>query len=53
MISRLLLPASAVVLVAAVCAVPTSPIETPLRAQGPDVGTEAQREAGKTLYLKN
>ena len=24
----------------------------PVRAQGPDVGTEAQRESGKTLYLK-
>jgi mono/diheme cytochrome c family protein len=24
-----------------------------VRAQSPDVGTEAQREAGKTLYLKN
>ena len=35
------------------CAGPTGPIETPLRAQGPDVGTEAQRESGKTLYLKN
>ena len=28
------------------------PMEAPLRAQGPDVGTEAQRESGKTLYLK-
>jgi cytochrome c len=24
-----------------------------VRAQGPDVGTEAQRESGRTLYLKN
>ena len=24
----------------------------PVRAQGPDVGTEAQRESGKNLYLK-
>jgi len=28
--------------------VPTEPV----RAQGPDVGTEAQRESGKALYLK-
>jgi mono/diheme cytochrome c family protein len=25
----------------------------PVRTQGPDVGTEAQRESGKALYLKN
>ena len=25
----------------------------PVRAQGPDIGTEAQRESGKTLYVKN
>ena len=24
-----------------------------MRAQGPDIGTDAQRESGKTLYLKN
>lgn len=30
------------------CAAPTGPV----RAQGPDVGTEAQRESGKALYLK-
>ena len=29
------------------------PTEIPLRAQGPDIGTDAQRESGKTLYLKN
>ena len=28
------------------------PMETPLRAQGPDIGTEAQRESGKALYGK-
>ena len=50
---RLLLPASVAVLVAALCASATGPMETPLRAQGPDVGTEAQRESGKALYLKN
>jgi DMSO reductase family type II enzyme heme b subunit len=30
-----------------------SPAEIPLRAQGPDIGTDAQRASGKTLYLKN
>ena len=24
-----------------------------VRAQGPDIGTDAQRESGKALYLKN
>ena len=38
--------------IALLCAAPTGPMETPLRAQGPDIGTEAQRESGKTLYLK-
>ena len=28
-------------------------MEIQLRAQGPDTGTEAQRESGKNLYLKN
>jgi mono/diheme cytochrome c family protein len=36
------------VLIAFLCAAPTGLV----RAQGPDVGTEAQRESGKTLYLK-
>ena len=36
------------VLVASLWAVPAGSV----RAQAPDVGTEAQREAGKTLYLK-
>ena len=40
------------VLVALLYAAPAGLMETPLRAQGPDVGTEAQRESGKTLYLK-
>ena len=26
---------------------------TPVRAQGADLGTDAQRESGKTLYMKN
>jgi mono/diheme cytochrome c family protein len=33
-------------------AAPAGLMETQLRAQAPDVGTEAQRESGKTLYLK-
>ena len=37
------------VLAALLCAAPTGSV----RAQGPDLGTEAQRESGKTLYLKN
>ena len=51
MISRLL-RASVVVLLASLYASPSGPSGTPLRAQGPDVGTEAQRESGKVLYLK-
>ena len=35
-------------LVVLLCAAPTGSV----RAQGPDVGTEAQRESGKKLYLK-
>ena len=38
----------AVLIVASLCAAPTGL----LRAQGPDVGTDAQRESGKVLYLK-
>jgi len=29
------------------------PTEIPLSAQGPDLGTDAQRQSGKTLYDKN
>jgi mono/diheme cytochrome c family protein len=49
-----LLRASVVVLVASWYASSTGsgPMETPLRAQGPDIGTEAQRESGKVLYAK-
>jgi mono/diheme cytochrome c family protein len=36
------------VLVAWLCAAPAGPV----RAAGPDVGTDAQRESGKKLYLK-
>jgi mono/diheme cytochrome c family protein len=36
------------VLIAWLCAAPTGSV----RAQGPDVGTDAQRESGKTLYLR-
>jgi mono/diheme cytochrome c family protein len=37
------------VLIASLCAA----LAGSVRAQAPDVGTEAQRESGKTLYLKN
>ena len=48
MTSRLIVRASAAVLIALVCTLPMRG----LRAQGPDVGTDAQRESGKQLYLK-
>ena len=48
LIARSFLVALAV-LVASICATPSGAV----RAQGPDVGTEAQRESGKRLYLKN
>jgi mono/diheme cytochrome c family protein len=50
------------VLVAAVCAAVAGAMRAPalsdvvvvgVQAQGPDVGTDAQRESGKQLYLKN
>jgi mono/diheme cytochrome c family protein len=40
--------AGSALLLASLCAALTGP----LGAQGPDIGTEAQREAGKPLYLK-
>ena len=40
------------VLAGVLWAAPAGLMETPLRAQAPDLGTEAQRESGKTLYLK-
>ena len=48
MTSRLILPGCVAVLVALLCA-PTLQL---VRAQGPDLGTDAQRESGKKLYLK-
>jgi len=48
MTSRLRFRACVAVLVACVCA-PTMPL---VRAQGPDLGTEAQRESGKRVYVK-
>ena len=48
MISRLCVA----VLVASLCVWTMDPTGTQLRAQGPDIGTDAQRESGKTLYLK-
>ena len=51
---RLMLRAGLAVLFAALLyAWSVGPMATPLRAQGPDIGTDAQRESGKTLYLKN
>jgi mono/diheme cytochrome c family protein len=48
MTSPLIPRACLAVLIALWCAAPTGLV----RAQGPDLGTEAQREAGKQLYLK-
>ena len=48
MTSRLISRGCVAVLVALLCA-PTMQL---VRAQGPDLGTEAQRESGKKLYLK-
>jgi mono/diheme cytochrome c family protein len=51
-----------VVLIVWLCAVTMGSLRAPalsdavavrIEAQGPDIGTEAQRESGKTLYLKN
>ncbi len=52
MISRLKSRVCVAVLFASLCAWPMGPTGTQLRAQAPDVGTDAQRESGKTLYLK-
>ena len=48
MTSRLTPRGFAAILIAVLCAVPMGLV----RAQGPDLGTEAQRESGKALYLK-
>jgi mono/diheme cytochrome c family protein len=63
MTSRLLgLRACFAVLIVWLCAVAIGSVRAPVlsdaiavgvEAQGPDVGTEAQREAGKALYLRN
>ena len=42
------LATAAAALIAALCVVPSRSV----RAAGPDVGTDAQRQAGRTLYLK-
>jgi mono/diheme cytochrome c family protein len=49
MISRLILCVA--VLLVSLCAWTIGTTES-VRAQGPDLGTDAQRESGKTLYLK-
>jgi cbb3-type cytochrome c oxidase subunit III len=62
MIQRLVSRGCVVVLFASLCVGTTAPVGTPalsgagvvrLEAQGPDLGSEAQRESGKALYLKN
>ena len=63
MTSRLIgLRACFAVLIVWLCAVAMGSVRAPVlsdaivvgvEAQGPDVGTEAQRESGKTLYLRN
>ena len=59
MTSRLTLRGCVAVLIAWLCAVTMGSVRAPVlsdavvvgvEAQGPDVGTEAQRESGKTLY---
>ena len=51
MINRLI-ACVAVLFVSLLYARTMGPAELQLRAQGPDIGTEAQRESGKQLYLK-
>ena len=51
MISRLIGPGALGFLAVLVVVLSTAPTGT-VRAQGPDLGTEAQRESGKALYLK-
>ena len=53
MIARLISRGCAAVLFASMCAGPVGPTQMSLRAQGPDLGSDAQRESGKALYLKN
>ena len=52
MTSRLMSLACVAMLCALIYAWPKGPTAMQVRAQGPDVGTDAQRESGKTLYLK-
>ena len=53
MTARLIMRGCAAVLLTSLCVATMGPTEIQLRAQGPEVGTEAQRESGKNLYLKN
>ena len=48
MMSRLISRGSVAVLIALLCAAPLGSV----RAQGPDLGTDAQRESGKQTYVK-
>src|SRR5688572_5212544 len=49
---RLISLAAATFLLALLSAWPSGPTAVRSRAQGPDIGTDAQRESGKTLYVK-
>ena len=53
MISRLIWRVCVPVFFVVSGAAMSGPAEVQVLAQGPDIGTDAQREAGKTLYLKN
>ena len=53
MTARFLIRGCAAVLFVAICTATMGPTAVQVRAQGPDVGTDAQRASGKTLYLKN
>src|SRR5688572_1386716 len=52
MISRVISLACAAFLLALLNAWHAGPAAVQVRAQGPDIGTDAQRESGKTLYVK-
>ena len=53
MTARMLMRGCAALLFTALAAATMGPTQIPVRAQGADVGTEAQRASGKTLYEKN
>ncbi|MBY0497731.1 MAG: c-type cytochrome [Cyanobacteria bacterium] len=53
MTARHIIGGCAAVLLTALGAATMGPTVVAVRAQGPDIGTQAQRDSGKTLYLKN